>query len=63
MAKDGVTVDEVREVAAQVGHFTLDTPPENFTPEYIPGFIVPNWPEVLNRIQANRINKEPVPFN
>ena len=63
MAKDGVTVDEVREVAAQVGHFTLDTPPEKFTPEYIPGFIVPNWPEVLNRIQANRINKEPVPFN
>ena len=62
MQKDGVTIDEVREVAAQVGHFTIDTPPENYTPEYIPGFIVPNWAEVLNRVQANRINKEDVPF-
>lgn len=59
MQADGVTIDDVRKVAADHGHFTLDTPPENYPPEYITGFLVPSWPQVLEVIKENR---EPVPF-
>lgn len=60
MQADGVTVDEIRKVAADHGHFPIETPPENFDPAYITGFIVPNWPQILEIIKANRIE---VPFN
>ena len=60
MQADGVTIDEIRKVAADHGHFTLDTPPENFPPDYITGFIVPSWQQILEVVKANRID---VPFN
>lgn len=60
MQADGVTIEEIRKVAADRGHFTIDTPPENFPPDYITGFIVPEWPNILEVVKANRI---PVPFN
>lgn len=60
MQADGVTIEEIRKVAADHGHFTIDTPPENFPPDYITGFIVPEWPNILDVVKANRI---PVPFN
>lgn len=60
MQADGVTIDEIRKVAADNGHFTIDTPPENFPPDYINGFIVPSWQQILAVVKANRID---VPFN
>lgn len=60
MQADGVTIEEIRKVAADHGHFTIDTPPENFPPDYITGFIVPEWSNILEVVKANRI---PVPFN
>ena len=60
MQADGVTIDEIRKVAADHGHFTIDTPPENFPPDYINGFIVPSWRQILEVVKANRID---VPFN
>lgn len=60
MQADGVTIDEIRKVAADHGHFTIDTPPENFPPDYINGFIVPSWQQILEVVKANRIE---VPFN
>lgn len=60
MQADGVTIDEIRKVTADHGHFTIDTPPENFPPDYINGFIVPSWQQILAVVKANRID---VPFN
>lgn len=60
MQADGVTIDEIRKVAADHGHFTIDTPPENFPPDYINGFIVPSWQQILAVVKANRID---FPFN
>lgn len=60
MQANGVTIEEIRKVAADHGHFTIDTPPENFPPDYITGFIVPEWSNILEVVKANRI---PVPFN
>lgn len=60
MQADGVTLDEIRKVAADHGHFPLETPPENFDPAYVSGFIVPNWSEILAVVKANRVD---VPFD
>lgn len=60
MQADGVTVDEVKDFSVKAGNYTADTPLENYDPDYIAGFIVPNWVQILERIKANRI---PVPFN
>lgn len=60
MQADGVTVDEVKDFSVKAGNYTADTPLENYDPDYIAGFIVPNWVQILERIKANRI---PVPLN
>lgn len=60
MQADGVTIDEIRKVAVDHNHFTIDTPLENFPPDYINGFIVPSWQQILEVVKANRIE---VPFN
>ena len=64
MSRDRVGMDELRAVIAQLGHFTLDTPPENIAAEYVGGFLVPNWAEFMERIKANRlVDNDPIPFD
>ena len=63
MGSIGATVDEVREVAAAKGHFTLDTPPANYPKEYVDGCIVAQWPAWKKAIEGMRIDREPVPFD
>lgn len=60
MERDGITVDEVRAVAADQGHFSADTLPENYDPAYPAGFLAPNWDAV--RTKALAIRNEDVPF-
>lgn len=59
MEADGVSVEEVMAVAASRGHFSPDTPPESYDPEYIEGFVVPNWPGIREVVMDMR---ERVPF-
>ena len=63
MGSIGATVDEMREVAAAKGHFTLDTPPANYPKEYVDGCIVAQWPAWKKAIEGMRIDREPVPFD
>lgn len=63
MEHDGVTVDEIREVSANAGNYTADTPPDNYDPGYITGFLIPNWAVVVQRVGDNRLKNEPIPFN
>lgn len=58
----GVTLDEIKQVAIQLGHFTADTPLENYPQEYVNGAIVSNWEKIMQIIIDNR-KAEPVPFN
>lgn len=60
MERDGVSMDEVRAVVAQQGHFSPDTPPEAYDPAYPAGFLVPNWNAVLEKVRQAR--DEVVPF-
>ena len=61
MARDGVTLAEVLNFAALQGHFTPDTPAENYPPEYVAGFIVPNWEQVKAKVAEYRAGED-IPF-
>lgn len=61
MERDGISLDEVLAVAVQQGHFSADTPPENYDPQYVPGFIVPNWDAIADKVRQMRA-QEDVPF-
>lgn len=62
MEAAGVTVDEVRAMAAKKGFFTADTPAENYPKGFVDGCLVAQWPKCLEAIKAIREENEPVPF-
>lgn len=62
MAGIGASSEEIRDVAVGKGHFTPDTPLENYPKEYVDGCIVAQWPAWKDAIEGLRIDREPVPF-
>ena len=62
MAGIGASREEIRDVAVGKGHFTPDTPLENYPKEYVDGCIVAQWPAWKDAIEGLRIDREPVPF-
>lgn len=62
MERDGVTFAQVRGVAALCGHYTADTPPEAFDPQYPAGFVVPNWEAVKAKVPAAEAAGLCIPF-
>lgn len=61
MERDGVSLAEVLNFAAMQGHFTPDTPPENYPPEYVAGLIVPQWETVKAKVAEYRAEAD-IPF-
>ena len=61
MERDGVELSEVLNFAAQQGHFTADTPPEKYPPEYVAGLIVPQWETVKAKVAECRAGED-IPF-
>ena len=61
MERDGVELSEVLNFAAQQGHFTADTPPEKYPPEYVAGLIVPQWETVKAKVAEYRAGED-IPF-
>lgn len=61
MERDGVSLAEVLNFAALQGHFTPDTPPEAYPPDYIAGLIVPQWETVKAKVAEYR-SGEDIPF-
>lgn len=61
MERDGVSLAEVLNFAVLQGHFTPDTPPEAYPPDYIAGLIVPQWEAVKAKVAEYR-SGEDVPF-
>ncbi|MFV0529381.1 MAG: AAA family ATPase [Lachnospiraceae bacterium] len=51
---NAVTVKEVQRVAVQKGYYTEDTPIENYTKEFIDGWVIGFWPKVFEAIKLNR---------
>lgn len=51
MEKDNVTVQEVQQVVAERGYYSLDTPVSNYDPDFIACVLIGAWPQVLNAIK------------
>lgn len=50
----GVSVDEIKAYAVRRGHFTSDTPLENYPENYVAGALVTSWDAVLKNIMEER---------
>ena len=59
MEKAGVKPEEVQELVAQKGHFPADTPIEQYPEKFVRGWLMRNWSQVVETIEAN---PEHVPF-
>ena len=59
MAADNVKAAEIQAVASQRGYFPADMPVSDYPPEFVTGWCIAFWPQLLEAIRANR---EPTPF-
>lgn len=53
MEKAGIKEEEIRTLVAQKGHFTPDTPIEEYPDKFIRGWLMHNWSQVVATIEAN----------
>ena len=54
MITNGVTEEEIRLAVSQKGYFPLDTPIENYPPDFIKGVLIGAWQQVYEKIWNNR---------
>jgi len=61
MLENKVTYEEIQEVVANKGYYTIDTPIENYDIQFIEGVLVGAWSQVFGTIKENRLNND-TPF-
>jgi hypothetical protein len=54
MLPSKVTAEEVRNAVAEKGYYPVDTPIENYDPEFVDGCLIAAWPQLLEVIEDNR---------
>ena len=54
LQKKGVTEEEVRQVVAARGKYTLETPIDDYPEEFLDGYIIRYWDQIFDIIQQNR---------
>ena len=54
LQKKGVTEEEVRQVVAARGKYTLETPIDDYPEEFLYGYIIRYWDQIFDIIQQNR---------
>ncbi len=58
MAPNNVTELEIRKAVSEKGYYTLDTPIENYDPNFINGVLVGAWSQVFTIIKELRVANE-----
>ena len=51
MVKDGITLEQIQSVVIARGKYPAGTPFENYDPEFINGWIIPFWPNIVETIK------------
>ena len=51
MVKDGITLEQVQSVVIARGKYPAGTPFENYDPEFVNGWIIPFWPNIVEAIK------------
>lgn len=54
LKEKGVTEEEVRQVVAARGKYTLETPIDDYPEEFLYGYIIRYWDQIFDIIQQNR---------
>lgn len=54
MQANGVTEDDIRLVVSQFGYYTFDTPVSRYDPQFIDGYIIGAWSDMLPLIRENQ---------
>ncbi|HCX62416.1 MAG TPA: hypothetical protein DHU59_08265, partial [Clostridiales bacterium] len=54
MKQNGVGIEEIQAVVAKRGYYPLNTPIENYDPQFITGVLVGAWSQVFNMILEYR---------
>ena len=54
LQKKGVTEEEVRQVVAARGKYTLETPIDDYPEEFLYGYVIRYWDQIFDIIQQNR---------
>ena len=54
LQKKGVTEEEVRQVIAARGKYTLETPIDDYPEEFLYGYVIRYWDQIFDIIQQNR---------
>ena len=58
MERDGVTESEVQTVVVAKGHYPADAPLDSYRENFITGWIIKYWTQILDLIRANRSVQE-----
>ncbi len=51
MVKDGITLEQIQSVVIARGKYPAGTPFENYDPEFVNGWIIPFWPNIVEAIK------------
>ena len=54
MIADGIGEDEIRLVVSNKGYFPYDMPVENYPPDFITGWLLTVWQNVVSSVRENR---------
>ena len=54
LKEKGVTEEEVRQVVAARGKYTLETPIDDYPDEFLYGYVIRYWDQIFDIIQQNR---------
>ena len=54
MARDGVSEEQLRQLVARKGKYDASVPLEAYEEDFISGWCIPHWPDILNLISAEK---------
>ena len=53
MDKAGIKAEEIQTLVAQKGHFSPETPIDQYPEKFVRGWLMHNWSQVVTTIEAN----------
>ena len=62
MAKDGINDAQIRDAVASKRYYTIETPIENYSIEFVTAALVADWPKVVQLVESRKPYTDPLPF-
>lgn len=62
MAKDGINDAQIRDAVASKRYYTIETPIENYSVDFVTAALVADWPKVVQLVESRKPYTDPLPF-